>query len=147
MTTDAQAKWDSIKAGIREQLTKLPGSPTENSADMHKAMYDLANDLTYPVDPEGNAIDIHWLIPMLSFHLARCGYQRHDDKALIKQIPHPRRGSPGIVDDAVLFVPVDRTGEIPEIYRNMPDDAPEALIPWKTKTHITLDGETIKGGK
>ena len=121
----------------------------ERARDRVKALYDLANDLTYPMDDDGNQMNIHWLIPMLSSHLEKCGYRKHRELAVIKQIPHPRRGHAQIVEDAVLYVPVDATGTVPAAF--IPPTPEEVPIDpmndrWHTKTHITVNGDTIKGG-
>lgn len=143
---------DRYKA-MREQLQARAQGQTEEEAerarDRAKALYDLANDLTYPSDEASGAqMNIHWLIPMLSAHLEKCGYRKHEELAVIKQIPHPRRGHAQVADDAVLYVPVDATGTIPDAFIPTPEEQPVDPIndQWRTKTHITFDGETIKGG-
>jgi hypothetical protein len=146
---EAQQRWEEIRARMRENLEQAPQDENaeERARAMTKAMYDLANDLTYPVDGDGNVMNLHWLIPFLSFHLARCGYRKDEEAAAIKQIPHPKRGEAGYAEDAVLYVPVDATGVMPDCFLATPQEAPvDADIPWHTKTHITYNGETIKGG-
>jgi hypothetical protein len=120
----------------------------ERARDHAKALYDLANDLTYPQDNQGNQFNVHALIPVLSDHLAKCGYRKHEELATIKQIPHPRRGHAQVVEDAVLYVPVNASGQIPQAFIPTPEEQPEDPMNdrWLTKTHITVDGETIKGG-
>ena len=146
---EAADRWEAMRQRMSEQ-GRSQEERNAAAADMTKALYDLANDLTYPEDQDGNQVNMHWLIPILSYHLARCGYRKHEDEAVIKQIPHPRRDSPGVVEDAVLYVPVDATGTIPEAFINPPDpaEAPAEPVnqPWRTKTHITLNGDTLKGG-
>jgi hypothetical protein len=121
----------------------------DRARDRVKAMYDLANDLTYPVDGDGNQMNIHWLIPFLSSHLEKCGYRKHKELAVITQIPHPRRGHAQVAEDAVLYVPVDATGTIPAAFiPPTPEERPSDPMndQWHTKTHITFNGDTIKGG-
>lgn len=144
---EAQKIWEDIQRRSEESKAQVM-SAEERAEDMTRAMYDLANDMTYPVDQEGNVMNLHWLIPFLSFHLARCGYQKVTEAASIKQIPHPRAGQPGFAEDAVLYVPVDATGTIPPAFLAPPEDDPGAPVnePWLVKTHITLNDETIKGG-
>ena len=147
MNTDAQNTWEEAK----QQVVDFRDNTEEEKSraeDMVKAMYDLANDLTYPMDSEGNQMHIHWLIPMLSLHLAKCGYRKDPEVATIKQIVHPRAGHPGVAVDAVLYVPVDATGALPKAFIEPPEDHPGSVVnePWRTKTHITVDGETLKGG-
>ena len=147
---EAADRWEAMRQRMSEQ-GRSQEERNAAAADMTKALYDLANDLTYPEDQDGNQVNMHWLIPILSYHLARCGYRKDKEAAVIKQIPHPRRGGPGVVEDAVLYVPVDATGTIPEVYINppAPEEAPAEPVnqPWRTKTHITVDGESVKGGR
>jgi len=145
---EAQDRWDALKGRVTELQNEQDETEARNKRQV-QAMYDLANDLTYPADEQGNQMHIHWLIPMLSLHLAKCGYRKIESEAEIKQIVHPRAGAPGVVEDAVLYVPVDATGTVPEAFQRPPEDLPEPPAPperWKVKTHITVDGETIKGG-
>lgn len=146
METSAQEAWESAKRQVTDYEVNL-NTDQERHDDMVKAMYDLANDLTYPVDLEGNQMHIHWLIPMLSAHLAKCGYRKIEGAATIKQIVHPRAGHPGVAEDAVLYAPVDATGALPKAFIEPPEEHPGSVVNevWRTKTHITLDGETLKG--
>lgn len=141
---EARKKFEAMQAAMHETDVKKQ----QEAEGLAKAMYDLANDMAYPVDLDGNQMNIAALIPFLSLHLARCGYRKHEDQAAIKQIPHPRAGRDGIAEDAVLYLPVDATGTIPEAFVRPPESDLSAPVnqPWTTKTHITVDGETIKGG-
>lgn len=145
----AADRYQAMQQGLAERAARAPEDARERARDRAKALYDLANDLTYPMDKEGNQVNIHHLIPILADHLEKCGYRKDEDKAVIKQIPHPRRGHAQVVDDAVLYVPVDSTGVIPPAFVP-PTPEVEPVDPmndqWHTKTHITVDGETIKGG-
>lgn len=125
----------------------------EKAAAIAKAMYDIANDLTYPVDEQGNPYNVHFLIPALSYHLARCGYRKDPDAAVIIQQPIPGAAEgnlPGVVEDAVRYVPVDAQGQLPEMFRRQNEDPNMQgeinRAGWAVKTHITVDGDTIKGG-
>lgn len=124
----------------------------EDARQMIKSMYDIANDLTYPVDEHGNVVNVHFLIPMLSYHLARCGYVKDPAKAKIIQRPIPgaAEGLPGVVEDAVEYVRTDAEGQLPEAFRKQEHIDPElqnaAAAGWKVRTHVTLDGATVKGG-
>ena len=146
METNAQEAWESAKQQVTDFQDHVV-TEQEKAQDMVKAMYDLANDLTYPTDAEGNQIHVHWLIPMLSLHLAKCGYRKIEEVATVKQIVHPRAGHPGVAEDAVLYVPVDATGAIPKAFIEPPEEHPGSVVnePWRTRTHITVDGETLKG--
>ena len=138
---EAQDKWEEMRAQMQTPAD-------ERAFEVSKAMYDLANDLTYPMDNEGNQLNIHWLIPTLSFHLAQLGYRKHPEEAVITQVPHPRRGHAQVAEDAVLYVPVDAPGTIPQAFIPTPEEQPEDPMNdrWVTKTHVTVDGDTIKGG-
>lgn len=134
----------------REALEELQRQREHNALDLSKAMYDIANDLTYPVDQQGNVLNVHFLIPVLSYHLARCGYRKDPEKATIIQQPIPGAAQgelPGVVEDAVRYVPVDAQGQLPEMFRRQ-EIEPEKInkTGWGVKTHITVDGSTIKGG-
>lgn len=130
---EQQSQRESMKARVRNH---------------QEALYDLANDLVYPTDNSGNQYNIHALIPVLADHLAKCGYRKHEDEATVKQIPHPRRGHAQVAEDAVLYVPVDATGTVPSAFIPTPEEQPSDPIndQWHTRTHVTVDGETIKGG-
>ena len=145
---EAQDRYRAMRDGLRAREQNRNEEERERAADLRKALYDLANDLTYPTDEAGNQYNIHALIPVLSSHLAQCGYRKHEELATIKQIPHPRRGHAQVVDDAVLYVPVDAPGTMPEAFIPTPEEQPNDPMNdrWVTKTHITVDGETIKGG-
>jgi hypothetical protein len=132
----------------RAALEAAQEQRNEDARSMVKAMYDIANDLTYPVDEHGNVMNVHFLIPMLSFHLARCGYVKDPSKAKIIQQPVPgaAEGIAGVVEDAVRYVPVDATGQLPEVFKQQAEVPEVPATGWHTRTHITLDGETVKGG-
>lgn len=142
----AQERYEAMRKSLLEQndLRELHA----RAQDRTKAMYDLANDLTYPTDGEGNQYNVHQLIPVLASHLEKCGYRKHEELAVIKQIPHPRRGHAQVAEDAVLYVPVDATGQMPSAFIPTPEEQPEDPMNdrWTTKTHITVDGDTLKGG-
>jgi len=148
MSEQAQDRFERMKADIRQRSAGMSDEQAERARDRAKALYDLANDLTYPMDGEGNQVNMHWLIPLLSEHLEKCGYRKHEELAVIKQIPHPRRGHAQVAEDAVLYVPVDATGTTPAAFIPTPEEQPEDPMndQWRTKTHITFNGDTIKGG-
>ena len=134
----------------REALEALQRKREDDARAISKAMYDIANDLTYPVDAQGNVLNVHFLIPTLSYHLARCGYVKDPSRAQIIQQPVPGAAQgelPGVVEDAVRYVPVDAQGQLPEMFRRQ-EEVPEFVnnTGWNVKTHISVDGETIKGG-
>lgn len=136
--------------GMKEDLKAQAADPeaVARVRDRQKALYDLANDLVYPMDDQGNQMNVHFLIPLLASHLEKCGYRKHDELATVMQIPHPRRGHAQVAEDAVLYVPVDATGTAPIALIPTPEEQPDDPINdrWVTRTHITVDGDTIKGG-
>lgn len=73
-------------------------------------MYAIADALQYPVDHRGRRYDVRYLIPVLSYHLARAGCVVDPQRAVIK----PRRlpPTPGVVEDAIEWVPVDAPDSI-----------------------------------
>lgn len=142
----AEEEFNRRREEIKYRQTESQEKREKLAKNMAKAMYDLANDLTYPVDEDGNVMRVHELIPFLSYHLARCGYRKHEDEAVIKQVPVPPTA--GVVEDAVKYVPVDASGSVPSAFVKPPEGTPERpnTDGWKIKPHITLDGETIRGG-
>ncbi|UOW93088.1 hypothetical protein SEA_NOSHOW_19 [Mycobacterium phage NoShow] len=145
---EAQDRYNRMKEQLQDRAANRPLEEAARARSYSKALYDLANDLTYPTDAEGNQYNIHALIPVLADHLARCGYRKHEDEATIKQIVHPRRGHAQVAEDAVLYVPVDATGTIPQAFIPTPEEQPEDPMndQWRTRTHVTVNGDTIKGG-
>jgi hypothetical protein len=139
--TEAQKAVEQMRANIYAQ-NKSQEERNALAKRMIGAMYDLANDMTYPVDEGGNVMDVHFLIPLLSYHLARCGYRKTEGEAVIKQEPIPP--GPGIIEGAVRYVPIDGKlkGEVPLAFQKQPDK-PD---PWRVRTHIKVNDETIKGG-
>lgn len=145
---EAQDRYNRMREQLANRAANRDAEEVGRSQDLAKALYDLANDLTYPTDAEGNQYNVHALIPVLADHLARCGYRKHEDLAIIKQVVHPRRGHAQVAEDAVLYVPVDATGTIPEAFIPTPEEQPEDPMndQWRTRTHVTVNGDTIKGG-
>lgn len=70
--------------------------------DIDTAMRDIADLLHYPVDHRGRVYDVRFLVPVISFHLARAGVRVHPELAVIKKRRLPP--TPGVVDDAVEWV-------------------------------------------
>lgn len=136
--------------------------------DIDRAMHDIAELLTYPVDSHGRVYDCRFLIPQISFHLARAGVRWHPELATIKKRRLPP--TPGVVEDAVEWVHPDapdsiedelagktlddvdrlsaaaraalirKLGGAPE---NVIEDQPlDARTPWHVETTIQFDEET-----
>ena len=68
-------------------------------------MHDIAEALTYPVDHRGRVYDVRFMLPALSYHLARAGGRIDPELAVVKKRRLPP--APGVVDDAVEWVPLD----------------------------------------
>lgn len=64
----------------------------------------IATALQYPLDPHGRAYDVRYLVPVLSYHLARAGIGPVDGQAVIK--PRKLPPTPGCFEDAVEWVHV-----------------------------------------
>ena len=77
----------------------IPPRPQNAAVD---AMYDIADALRYPTDSKGRVYDVRFLIPVLSFHLARCGAVIDPSRATIKARKLPPAA--GVVEDAIEWV-------------------------------------------
>ncbi|ARQ95462.1 minor tail protein [Mycobacterium phage Shandong1] len=87
------------------------------------AMYDIAAALHYPVDSRGRRYDVRYLLPVIAFHLARAGCVVDPARAVIKQRRLPP--TPGVVEDAVDWVPIDAPDSIEdELHGATLDDLP-----------------------
>lgn len=136
------------------------------AADVDAAMHDIAELLTYPVDHRGRVYDVRFLIPQLSFHLARAGVRWHPDLAVIKKRRLPP--TPGVVEDAVEWVSPDAPDSIEdelagatmadigrlsaaaraELIRRLGGDPQpvahqdfDSRAPWHVQTNIEFDDE------
>lgn len=88
-------------------LPKRLQDKVDKVRDIEEAMLQLADDLKYPVDVQGNVVDLNHLPdipPTLVYHLVRAGWRRDDAKRLIK--PRPVE-APGYYEDLVAWVPAD----------------------------------------
>lgn len=77
--------------------------PTGDGLDA--AMYDIADALRYPVDSRGRIYDVRFLLPIIAFHLSRCGAVIDPSRAIIKARRLPP--TPGVIEDAVEWVGID----------------------------------------
>ena len=91
-------------------MTATTRTVQEIAADIDAAMNDIAELLTYPVDHRGRVYDCRFLIPQISFHLARAGVRWHPELAVIKKRRLPP--TPGVVEDAVEWVHPDAADSI-----------------------------------
>ncbi|ASR85225.1 minor tail protein [Mycobacterium phage SirPhilip] len=106
-------------------LPPLPEVPEHvrgiNATD--DAMYDIAELLQYPVDSRGRRYDVRYLLPVLAFHLAQAGCVVDPGRAVIKKRRMPP--TPGVVEDAVEWVPIDAADSIEdELHGATLDDLP-----------------------
>lgn len=145
--------------------------PTRNpiADDIDAAMREIAELLQYPVDHRGRVYDCKFLIPILSFHLARAGVRWHPDIAVIKKRRLPP--TPGVYEDAVEWVHPNAPDSIEdelhgatmedlgrlsaaaraELIRRLggnPDPVAaqdpdlDSRTPWQVQTNIQFDEET-----
>jgi hypothetical protein len=140
--------------------------------DITDAMNDVAELLIYPVDHHGRVYDVRFLIPQLSFHLARAGVRWHPELAVIKKRRLPP--TPGVLEDAVEWVrpdapdsiddelagaTVDDLGRLStaaraELIRRLggnPDPVADSTslderTPWRVETSIHFDDEESTSG-
>lgn len=133
---------------------------------MQAAVYDIADALQYPVDHRGRVYDVRFMLPALCYHLARAGCVIDPSRAVIK----PRRlpPTPGVIEDAVEWVPLDAPDSIDdelagatlddlerlspaaraELMRRLGGENAEAInsnlderTPWRVETSIKFDDE------
>lgn len=146
---------------------QLPGLPKivelDDKTPIQQALWDIADAMECPIDNHGRHYDFRWLIPALSFHLARAGIGKIDGQAIIKK----RRLPGGYVD----WVPVDAPDTIEdELAGATLDDLPnlspaaqaefrrranpdtqyeppadlDAQVPWRVEPCIRFDDEDIR---
>lgn len=74
-----------------QHMPPPPKIPERQHDPLSDAMYDIAEALQYPVDSRGRTYDVRYLIPILSFHLARAGAVIDPDRAIIRKqaVPPP----------------------------------------------------------
>jgi hypothetical protein len=113
-----------------QPLPPLPAPPTippRNDDPLADAMFDIADALRYPVDSRGRTYDVRFLIPILSFHLARMGAVIDPSRAIIK----PRRIPPtgGVFDDAIEYVGIDTPDRVEDELAGVTIDDLDSLTP------------------
>jgi hypothetical protein len=94
-----------------QPLPKPPALRERPTGDgLDAAMYDIADALRYPVDNRGRVYDVRFLLPIIAFHLSRCGAVIDPSRAIIKA----RRlaPAPGVIEDAVEWVSVNAPDSI-----------------------------------
>ena len=91
-------------------LPPPPKLPPRRRDPLSDAMYEIADCLTYPKDSRGRTYDVRFMLPVLAYHLARCGCVMDPDRAVIKKRMRP--STPGVIEDAVDWVPVDAPDSI-----------------------------------
>jgi hypothetical protein len=109
--------------------------PQDVVKDAAEAMLQMKDDLQYPVNAQNHVMFVNYLhpdlMPGLVYHLVRCGWRKHPDRALIK--PRPVVGSQ--FDGLVAWVPPDEPDE--PIQASQPD--PEPL--WSTRPVVNIIDE------
>lgn len=154
---------DSIELPELPPLPKLPERRKDDP--LVDAMYDIAECLVYPVDSKGRIYDVRFMLPVLAFHLARAGCVVDPERAVIKKRRRPP--SPGVVEDAVDWVPLNAPDSVEDeladatladLDRLSPaaravlmrrlggqpdytDTDLDSLTPWHVETSIHLDEE------
>ena len=148
-----------------QPLPPPPVIPPRPENELSDAMYDIAEALHYPVDSQGRVYDVRYMLPVLSYHLARAGCRVDPQRAIVK----PRRlpPTPGVVEDAVEWVPVGAPDSVydelagatvddldrlspaarAEVIRRLGGEAPpvepelDERAGWHVQTHIHFDDE------
>lgn len=143
-------------------------NPRPNDDSMSATMYALADALRYPVDNRGRVYDVSFLMPILAFHLARCGAVIDPQRAVIKARRLPP--TPGVIDGAIEWVGVNEPDSVDdelagvtiddldrlsptaraELIRRLGGDGTaaaediddlDARTPWRVETSIHFDDE------
>ena len=135
------------------------------------AVYEqMLDDLQYPQAKDGSIMDASAIKPWVAWHLIRCGWRKpnnHDHLALREEFDDPlikkrKVNSPGVVEDAVVWVPIDAPDDPLAGIENMtmrdieelPDElrteakrrlgllitppAEEPEMPWQIQPHVTI---------
>ena len=82
--------------------TTRASSAKELADELNAAVAAIAEALHYPVDHAGRTYDVQFIVPVVSFHLARHGFRLCKEKQMIKARRLPP--TPGVVADAVEWV-------------------------------------------
>lgn len=93
-----------------QPLPPPPQIPPRRHDPLSDAMYAIADALHYPVDARGRVYDVKFMLPVLSFHLARAGAVIDPDRAVIKARKLPP--APGVAEDAVEWVGIHEPDSI-----------------------------------
>jgi hypothetical protein len=108
-------------------LPPAPPIPARSDDPFSDAMYDIADALHYPVDSQGRVFDVKFMLPVLAYHLARCGAVIDPSRALIKARRLPP--APGVFEDAVEWVPLSAPDSIDDELAGATIDDVESLSP------------------
>lgn len=112
-----------------EQLKERAEAQKQAKIEFDMATLQLLADLQYPVSQDGSVLDMTFFGPLISWHLARCGYRKVVEKQQIK----PRKViAKGVIKGAVEWVSV-----------NEPDD-PLAAIGGMTVAEINQLPPSLK---
>jgi hypothetical protein len=104
---------------------KIPPRPENNP--WSDAMYEISEALQYPVDSRGRVYDVRFLIPVLSFHLARAGFDKIPDRTIIKKRRLPP--APGVYEDAVEWVGINTPDRVEDELAGVTIDDVDLLSP------------------
>lgn len=85
------------------------------NAYMTQVYGQLIEDLTYPVDKDGNVLDAFAIRPGIAYHLVRAGWRKPnntDHFPLVEEFDDPvikkrKVNAPGVYEDAVTWVSTD----------------------------------------
>ncbi|AEL19678.1 minor tail protein [Mycobacterium phage Edugator] len=119
-----------------QHMPAPPKIPERQHDPLSDAMYDIAEALQYPQDSRGRTYDVRYLIPILSFHLARAGAVIDPDRAIIRKqaVPPPAEiAGTGLAEgwDAIRWVHPDEPQSVEDELRgatldDLPRLSPEA---------------------
>lgn len=118
--------------------------------------------LDNPVDMHGHHYDLRYLKPLLSFHLARCGLGLVEDQAIVKRREYANGyvewvplDAPDMPPDPLDGLSLADIAQLPAEQRDAairklqageagPVADPDSKIPWKVRTNIVIDEESLK---
>ncbi len=136
---------------------RIAGAPVEHRQNANLAMHQLASALIVVGMRDGKTLDLSYLAPMISYHLALRGFRLHQDEALIKSrrvegaqyetaIEWVGIGAPDDIQaeidaavtpqDRANLSPTARAAEIRRLGGVPAEDLPEG---WHTQTRITFE--------
>lgn len=91
----SESKLDRLLSSGREA--------SESAAEMEAAFAAFLDDCKYPVSKGGEVMQADYFVIPVAYHMVRCGWRKAADPVIKKR----RVDAPGVVEDAVEWVPVD----------------------------------------